>query len=53
MYNHQLRRLYNKNKQQILNGKELTDIHINGACALLREEYPEISQLFINSMIGH
>ena len=35
-------RLYNKNKQQILNGKELTDIHINGACALLREQNPEI-----------
>ena len=35
-------RLYNKNKQQILNGKELNDIHINGACALLREQYPEI-----------
>ena len=35
-------RLYNKDKQQLLNGKELTDIHINGACALLREQYPEI-----------
>ena len=35
-------RLYNKNKQQLLNGKELTDMHINGACTLLREQYPEI-----------
>ena len=35
-------RLYNKDKQQLLNGKELTDKHINSACALLREQYPEI-----------
>ena len=35
-------RLYNKDKQQLLNGKELTDKHINSACALLREQHPEI-----------
>ena len=38
-------RLYNQNKQQLLNGKELNDMHINGACSLIREQYPAIGGL--------
>ena len=38
-------RLYNKNKQQLLNGRELTDMHIDGALALLKQQYPEIGGL--------
>ena len=33
-------RLYNRNKQQLHNGRELTDMHINGAQALLKMQYP-------------
>ena len=35
-------RLYNKNKQQLLNGREW---HIDGAHALLKQQYPEIGGL--------
>ena len=38
-------RLYNKNKQQLLNGRELTDMHMDGALVLLKQQYPEIGGL--------
>lgn len=38
-------RLYNKNKQQLLNGRELTDMHIDGTHALLKQQHPEIGGL--------
>ena len=37
-------RLYHQNKQ-LLNGKELDDMHITGACSLIREQYPAIGGL--------
>ena len=38
-------RLYHQNKQQLLNEKELDDMHITGACSLIREQYPAIGGL--------
>jgi len=35
-------RLYHQNKQQLLSGKELNDMHINGTCSLIKQQYPEI-----------
>ena len=37
--------LYTKNKQQLHNGRQLTDKHINGAQALLKMQYPKIDGL--------
>jgi len=43
-------RLFNRNKQQINNGKELTDMHINGAQALLKVQYPEMGPRCTSSL---
>jgi len=37
--------LYTRNKQQLHNGQQLTDMYINGAQTLLEMQYPEIGGL--------